>query len=99
MQLSDAQRAEIRQRIALTLSILPLRTTLLDQIGGPLRLLAEAVAERSGRSPDDPAVRTLVGAVMGVCTAALFASADDPGADIACLLDEALGRLENGLPL
>jgi hypothetical protein len=90
---------ELRERLVLVLSIPPLRSTLLDQIGGPLRLLAEAVAERGGRKSDDPAVPTLVGAVLGVCLPAMFAATDDPDADVFRLVDEAMARLEAGLPL
>jgi AcrR family transcriptional regulator len=97
--LAATEQEDVRERIALILTILPLRETLLDQSRGPLRLLAEAVAERAGRSPDDPAVRTLVGAVVGVCVSALFPAAGDPGADIVSLVDEAMARLEAGLPL
>jgi AcrR family transcriptional regulator len=96
---SAGERAQLRERLELLLSVPPLRATLVDRIGGPMRLLAEAVAERSGRRPDDPAVRALTGAVMGVGLAAMFAAADDPGADIVSLLDEGLAHLEAGLPL
>ena len=97
--LSAAQQSELRERLRLLLSIPPVRATLLAQFGGPLRLLTEAVAERAGRRPDDPAVRTLVGAVLGVCLSAMFAAADDPEADAVRLIDEAMARLEDGLPL
>jgi MftR C-terminal domain len=52
-----------------------------------------------GRTPDDFAVRTLLGAVAGVCLAALPAVAQDPDADVVLLLDRALAQLEAGLPL
>jgi AcrR family transcriptional regulator len=98
-QAPQAVRAELRERAVLVLSVLPLRETLLDQVGGPLRPLAEAVAERAGRQPGDPAVRTLVGAMMGVCVSALMAAADDSEADLVVLLDEAMALLEAGLPV
>ncbi len=98
-QVPQMERAELRERAVLVLCVLPLRETLLDQAGGPLRPLVEAVAERAGRRPDDSAVRTLVGAMMGVCVSALMAAADDPGADLVVLLDEAMALLEAGLPV
>ena len=64
-----------------------------------MRLLAEAVAERNGRRPDDPAVRALTGAMMGVGLSAMFAAAERPNADIVSLIDEGLAQLEAGLPL
>src|SRR5918995_2877357 len=82
---SAAEGAELRERLELLLSVPPLRATLVDRIGGPMRLLAEAVAERSGRRPDDPAVRALTGAVMGVGLSAIFAAVESPDADIVSL--------------
>jgi AcrR family transcriptional regulator len=96
---SAAQREQLRERVELLLSVAPLRATLVDQIRGPMRLLAEAMAERSGRRPDDPAVRAAAGAVMGVGLSAMFAAAEDPGSDLVSMLDEGLARLEAGLPL
>jgi AcrR family transcriptional regulator len=96
---SAAQREQLRERVELLLSVAPLRATLVDQIRGPMRLLAEAMAERSGRWPDDPAVRAAAGAVMGVGLSAMFAAAEDPGSDLVSMLDEGLARLEAGLPL
>ena len=96
---SAAEREQLRERVELLLSVAPLRATLVDQIRGPMRLLAVAMAERSGRRPDDPAVRVAAGAVMGVGLSAMFAEAEDPGSDLVSMLDEGLARLEAGLPL
>ena len=98
-RLSPDEQAEQRERLALMLSIPPLRAASADALGGPTRLLAEALAERAGRSADDLAVRILVGAVVGACLAAVLAAVDDPGADIASLIDRALAQLEAGLPV
>ncbi len=96
---SATERADLRERLELLLSVPPLRATLVDRIHGPVRLLAEAMAERTGRHPDDPAVRATAGAVMGVGLSAMFAAADDPDADVLSLLDEGLAQLEAGLPI
>ena len=96
---SAAEKADLRERLELLLSVPPLRAMLLDGLRGPMRLLAEAAAERTGRSPDDPAVRALAGAVTGVGLSAMFAAADDPGADVASLIDEGMANLEAGLPM
>lgn len=98
-QLSAEERAELRERIALALSIPPLHLIGAEQLSGPMRLLAAVVAERAGRAPDDLAVRTLVGAVMGVGIAVMLAAADDPHADIIGLLDKGLTLLEAGFLL
>ena len=97
--LSGSEQAEMRERVALLLSVPPLRAAMVDQAAGPMGLLAAAVAERARRRPDDFAVRTLVGAAMGAGMAAMLAAADDPEADVVELLDRAMAHLEAGLPL
>jgi AcrR family transcriptional regulator len=96
---SPTEREQLRERVGLLLSVPPLRAALVDQIHGPMRLLAVAVSERTGRRPDDPAVRTFTGAMMGVGLSAMFAAAENPHADIVSLIDEGLAQLEAGLPL
>lgn len=98
-QLSEAEWAEQRERMALMLSVPPLRAMLVDQIRGPMRLIAEVVAERVGRKPDDPGVRALAGAVLGVGLSVMFAWAEHPDADIVALVDDAMAQLEAGLRL
>jgi MftR C-terminal domain len=95
---SATEREHLRERVGLLLSVPPLRAALVDQIHGPMRPLAEEVAERKGRRPDDPAVRTLTGAMMGVGLSAMFAAVESPDADIVSLIDEVLAHLEAGLP-
>lgn len=97
--LSSEQRAEQRERIALVLSAPSLRAAMLDQFSQVMQLLADAIAERASRRPDDFAVRTVAGAVIGAAMAVLAAMADNPTADLATLMDEAIAHLEAGLPL
>lgn len=98
-ELSPHEQSELRERMTLMMSAPPLRAALLDQIDGPFRLIAEVVAERSGRRADDPAVRTLVGAVIGAGLSVSFAVVEDPDVDVVALVDEALAHLEAGLTL
>jgi AcrR family transcriptional regulator len=98
-QLSIEDHAELRQRVGLVLSVPELRAASFEQLGPTLGMLGDAVAERAGRRPDDLAVRAVVGAVIGVWMAAVFAAVDDPSADILTLMDEAMAQLEAGLPL
>ena len=64
-----------------------------------MRFLAGVVAERTGREPDDPAVGTFTGAVLGVMLDLAGRWSGDPEIDLLTELDEALARLEDGLPL
>ena len=98
-QMSAEQQAEQRERVALVLSVPRLRAAMLDQFAEAMQLLADAMAERSGRRPDDFAVRTVAGAVVGAMMAVLAAMADDPDANLASLIDQAIAHLEAGLSL
>jgi AcrR family transcriptional regulator len=93
---SVEERAEQLQRTRLILAVPELRATMLDQLTQAIDLIASLVAERTGRSPDDVAVRTLGGAVVGAMIAVAFAVADDPAADLPALVDQALAELEAG---
>jgi AcrR family transcriptional regulator len=97
--LTQEQQLELRERMDLMLAVPGLRTNMLEQMEAPIRLFAQMLAERSGRRPDDPAVRALAGAIMGVSIATMFAFAQEPGADILAMLDEGLAYLDAGLPL
>jgi hypothetical protein len=81
------------------LSVPELRAGMLDQFASAMGLLAEELAERVGRDRDDIAVRALAGAVVGVAVAVMFVMVDDPTANLAALLDEAMAHLEAGLGL
>ena len=91
--------ARERQRATLIISVPELRARALDQLASTLQPLAEAIAERTGRAVDDPAVRALTGAVMGVAMSAILAATEDPSADYVGLMDTALAHLEAGLAI
>lgn len=97
--LTDQQRDDQRQLIALILTVPALRAAMLDQFSQAMQLLADAIAARAGRPPDDFAVRTVAGAVIGVMIAVLTALADDPTADLGTLIDACIAHLETGLTL
>ena len=56
-------------------------------------VVAEFVAERTGRRPDDLAPQAIAHAVLGVAVAAYEHWLDDPGADLGALLDDAMRQL------
>jgi DHA2 family multidrug resistance protein-like MFS transporter len=93
------QQAEQNERITLTLTVPRLRATMLDKVSQAMQLLARAMAERAGRRPDDFAVRTVAGAIVGAAMAVSAAVADDPDADLPALIDQAIAQLEPGLVL
>jgi AcrR family transcriptional regulator len=88
-----------RERNRLILEIPELHATMLDQWSRGIRMIAELVAERSGRDPHDPQVRLFAGALIGVGLSALMTWAEDPSTDFYTVMDGALSYLEAGLPL
>ncbi|MEZ0073441.1 TetR family transcriptional regulator [Planotetraspora sp. GP83] len=99
-QLSAEEQAQILFRAKLSMSVPTLRARTADGLFATIDMLTGAVAERSGRDPGSPAVRALVGAVMGVMFSAIFAWVEQDGATpLPVILDEALGYLESGLPI
>ena len=98
-QMSDDDRAVQEDRMLLVLSVPELRAAMLDQFASAMGLLAEIIAERTGRSPADVSVRTFAGAVVGAAMAAMFAIADDPSSDVAETIDQSMACIEDGLRL
>jgi hypothetical protein len=97
--MTPQQRNEQHQRMQLTLAVPELRAAITDQLTQAIQLVADIVAERTHKQPADLAVRTFAGAIIGVATAVMYSIADNPRADIAALLDQALAQLETGLTL
>jgi EmrB/QacA subfamily drug resistance transporter len=93
------QRAEMRERVMLIFTVPRLRAAMLDQISQAMQLLANAMADRAGRRPDDLAVRTVAGAIVGAAVAVSTVLGDDPDADLPALIDQAIAQLEPGLAL
>jgi len=56
-------------------------------------VVAEFVAERTGRCPDDLAPQAIAHAVLGVAVAAYEHWLDEPGSDLGTLLDDAMRQL------
>lgn len=93
------QRRELRERIDLMFAHDDVRAALLDRMSSSTQDLAEAIAERTGRSAADLAVRTAAAAGMGVGMLVMTMVAEDPKADLVELLNEAMSQLESGLAL
>ena len=86
-------------RETMELAAIPaVRARMLDELGRTTQLLSSAIAERVGRPPDDFAVQTVAGAVVGVAMSAWFAAPEDIAA-FADRLERGLALLEAGLPL
>src|SRR5215469_3487724 len=97
--MSGEDREEQWERGKLILAIPDVRMRALDDFLATAQLLAELVASRLGRRPDDLALHTFIGSVIGALMAAFLAGVNDPDADVVELMDESLRLLEAGLPL
>jgi AcrR family transcriptional regulator len=100
--LSAEERELERVRMVLTFSVPEVRARWITELVRAFRTLAEAVAARAGKPPDDVRVRTFVGAVIGVMLVAMEPLIEDPDqewTEFLPAIDEALGYLEQGLPL
>ncbi len=89
-----------RQRLAA--EVPEIRARMLSDLVGYIEVLAEMVARRVGRSPDELAVRTFSGALIGLVMGVFLAAPEPPDQDMADyvkLFDDAMAQLEAGLPL
>ncbi|AUA11643.1 Fatty acid metabolism regulator protein [Streptomyces malaysiensis subsp. malaysiensis] len=85
---AGAERDELLARLALVRQVPALRARMSGCLADSGALLGEALAERSGRAPDDFEVRVAVGAVLGALREAVFHCLDH---GLARGLDESLG--------
>jgi AcrR family transcriptional regulator len=100
--LTPAEWDEFRETSALGLAIPEVRARMLDEMTRTMDKMADALAKRTGRSPEDLAVRVSVGAIMGVIMAIMRPETLAEGtvdAEAFGRVDEALSLLESGLPL
>lgn len=99
-QLPAERLEQERLRVSIASSASPeLRGRMYEQLGSTLRTLAEQLAKRGGKSPDEFAVRTLAGAMVGISLAAWTMVEEDPTQDLFELVDRGMAQLEAGLPL
>jgi AcrR family transcriptional regulator len=97
------QWEKMRQSSELAMTIPEVRARALDDFSRTIAMMAEAMAKRAGRSPDDVAVRAVAGAIFGVIISVTMPWEDYTGerlnADLFRLMDGGLAELENGLRL
>lgn len=75
--ISARDMAKLRETTDIALSVPAVRARMLDEFARTIQVMAAAVAERTGRSPDDFEVRTLVGAALGVALSSWFSAQGD----------------------
>jgi AcrR family transcriptional regulator len=100
--LSPEDQQRFRETAAMTITIPEVRARALDEFTRTIDATAEVIAERTGRAPDDLAVRALAGALTGIIMGATMPWDDlatRPVEDLFKRVDEALALFEAGLPL
>jgi AcrR family transcriptional regulator len=100
---SAADMDLIRETTRLMMAVPEIRARAVDELARTIEVFAGAVAKRAGRSPEDLAVRTVAGAIVGVIMSVTMPWTGWPEGinieDTYGQIDEALGLLEVGLPL
>jgi AcrR family transcriptional regulator len=105
---TDADLALLTETTRMIHTVPEIRARAIDEFIRTITIVAAAVAKRAGRSPDDLAVRTTAGAVIGVIMSVTLTStpldswAEQGGPDLRdslARIDEALALLEAGLPV
>jgi len=99
---TEEERQRFRETTALTLAVPEIRARAIDEFARTIDVFTALLAQRAGREPDDPAVRTMAGAVFGVIMATTLPALERGvlGVDeIFTLVDAGLAQLEAGLPL
>lgn len=95
--MGPGEKDKILARMRLQMSVPALRARTYEQLIANLHMIAETMAKRAGRQPDDLAVQVFAGACLGVLLAALFAWVESPDTDLADLVDQSLAQLQAGI--
>jgi AcrR family transcriptional regulator len=101
--MTEADKEQFRETSRLTAQVPEIRARALDEFTRTIDGIAGALAGRVGRAPDDFAVRTLAGAIIGVITSValpgLGINRHEDVTELFGRIDAALAQLEAGLPL
>ncbi|MEV6694628.1 TetR family transcriptional regulator [Micromonospora sp. NPDC051196] len=94
--LTPDQLSAQRHRDFLIVTVPELWAASLGNVTRTIGTMAQLLAERAGRSPDDPAVRALSAAVFGVMFDVMLRWAKEPELDTVGELDRLLSMLDGG---
>ena len=96
---TEEERERFRQTTELTMAVPEIRARALDEFARTIDVSAAVLARRSGREPDDIAVRALAGAVFGVIMAITLPALERGQIDLDAIfvsIDAGLAQLEAG---
>jgi AcrR family transcriptional regulator len=95
--LSDEALLREQARMQLIKEVPELRAAAMEDYMKSMTMLAEMLAQRLDRRPDDFAITVFAGALVGVALATMQAVVDHPDANFTELLDRGFALLESGL--
>jgi AcrR family transcriptional regulator len=99
---TQEERERFRQTTELTMAVPEIRARALDEFSRSIDVMAAVLARRSGRKADDPAARSLAGAVFGVILATTLPVLERGEIDLDSIfasIDTGLAELEAGFTL
>ncbi|MFF1649813.1 TetR/AcrR family transcriptional regulator [Streptomyces sp. NPDC058240] len=95
-----ASEEEPRQRTRLMVEVPAIRARMTETMSDTAKVLARALADRSGRNPDDLEVRVFIAAALGALReVTLYWGEHGQEGDLIAMIHQALDRLEGGLTL
>ena len=98
---TPAEWAEFQEMSTIGMSVPEVRARIVDEMSRMIETATDAVAKRTGRSPEELAVRVYAGAVIGAIMAVMGPEAYSEGTvDVEAFnrIEDALAVLESGLP-
>jgi AcrR family transcriptional regulator len=96
--LTETEKNTFFERSLLCMQVPEIRAAFLDQLVQSVDLLSRMAAERAGRETDDPQVRALAGAILGVSVAEFLHWSRNPRTDFTAAIDAAMASLEPAFP-
>ncbi|MFE7326298.1 TetR/AcrR family transcriptional regulator [Streptomyces sp. NPDC057565] len=94
------EEEELRRRTRLMVEVPAVRARISEAMSDTAKILAQVLADRSGRSADDLEVRVFVAAVLGALReATLYWGEHDQEGDLIAMINRAMDTLEGGLTL
>ncbi|MFI6058477.1 TetR/AcrR family transcriptional regulator [Streptomyces sp. NPDC051286] len=95
-----SEEEELRQRTRLMVEVPAIRARMTETMSDTAKVLAQALADRSGRSPDALEVRVFIAAVLGALReVTLYWGEHGQEGDLIAMINQALDTLESGLTL
>ncbi|ROQ66454.1 TetR family transcriptional regulator [Streptomyces sp. 840.1] len=96
----ETENEELRQRTRLMVEVPAIRARMTETMSDTAKILAQVLADRTGRSADDLKIRIFIAAVLGALReVTLYWGEHDQEGDLIAMINDALDTLEGGLLL